>query len=34
MLTPTPGLKKIKPKPGSVTFPSVGIDADIVDDAG
>lgn len=32
MLTATPGLNQIKLKPGSVTFPSVGIDADIVDE--
>jgi len=34
MLTPTPGLNSVKEKPGSVTFPSVGIDAGIVDDKG
>lgn len=34
MLTPTPGLNKVQAKPGSVTYPSVGIDAEIVDDKG
>jgi acetyl-CoA synthetase len=34
MISPTPGIECVPLKPGSVTFPLPGVDADVVDDTG